>query len=51
MPICITLDVTSIFKVAAYGVSNVTGRNGTKLFIYFYLLITALSDFFFGMIP
>ena len=42
----ITLDVTGILKAAAYGVSNVSGRNGTKLFIYFYLLITALSGFF-----
>lgn len=42
----ITLDVTGILKAAAYWVSNVSGRSGTKLFIYFYLLITALSGFF-----
>jgi Na+/H+ antiporter NhaD/arsenite permease-like protein len=42
----ITLDVTGILKAAAYGVSNISGNNGTKLFIYFYLLITALSGFF-----
>ena len=41
----ITLDMTGIFKAAAYWVSNVSGRSGTKLFIYFYLLITALSLF------
>ena len=42
----ITLDATGILKAAAYGVSNISGNNGTKFFIYFYLLITALSVFF-----
>ncbi|KAK2462781.1 hypothetical protein APHAL10511_005172 [Amanita phalloides] len=42
----ITLDVTGILKAAAYWVSNMSGSNGTKLFIYFYLLITVLSGVF-----
>lgn len=43
----ITLDVTGIFTAAAYWVGNMSGRSGVKLrFIYFYLLITALSCFF-----
>jgi Na+/H+ antiporter NhaD/arsenite permease-like protein len=42
----ITLDITGILKAAAYWVSNMSGRSGTKLFIYLYLLITALSSLF-----
>ncbi|KAF8344918.1 hypothetical protein F5887DRAFT_235583 [Amanita rubescens] len=42
----ITLDLTGIFMAAAYWVGNVSGRSGVKLFIYFYLLTTALSCFF-----
>lgn len=39
----ITLDVTGILKAAAHFVSNVSGRNGIKLYINFYVMVTALS--------
>jgi len=39
----ITLDITGVLKAAAYWVSNKGGSHGYKLFIYFYLMLTALS--------
>ena len=39
----ISLDVTGVLKAAAFWVSNKGGKNGRKLFLYFYLLLTGIS--------
>ncbi|KAF9473383.1 hypothetical protein BDN70DRAFT_885898 [Pholiota conissans] len=39
----ITLDITGILQAAAFWVSNKGGSDGWKLFIYFYMMLTALS--------
>jgi Na+/H+ antiporter NhaD/arsenite permease-like protein len=39
----ITLDTTGILKSAAFWVSNQGGKNGRKLYLYFYLLLTGVS--------
>ncbi|KAK7441988.1 hypothetical protein VKT23_016266 [Stygiomarasmius scandens] len=39
----ITLDVTGILQSAAFWVSNKGGKNGWKLYFYFYVLLTVLS--------
>ncbi|KAF8908208.1 hypothetical protein CPB84DRAFT_1674314 [Gymnopilus junonius] len=39
----ITLDITGILQAAAFWVSNKGGSNGWKLFLYFYMMLTALS--------
>jgi Na+/H+ antiporter NhaD/arsenite permease-like protein len=39
----ITLDITGILEAAAYWVSNKGGRNGWKLYLYFYVMLTLVS--------
>jgi Na+/H+ antiporter NhaD/arsenite permease-like protein len=39
----ITLDITGVLQAAAFWVSNKGGSHGYKLFIYFYMMLTALS--------
>ncbi|KAJ3512651.1 hypothetical protein NLJ89_g3407 [Agrocybe chaxingu] len=39
----ITLDITGVLQAAAFWVSNKGGNNGWKLFLYFYMMLTALS--------
>ncbi|KAN0082756.1 hypothetical protein V8E55_008551 [Tylopilus felleus] len=39
----ITLDITGILEAAAYWVSNKGGRNGWKLYLYFYIMLTLFS--------
>ncbi|KAH9476203.1 hypothetical protein JR316_0011774 [Psilocybe cubensis] len=39
----ITLDITGVLQAAAFWVSNKGGSNGWKLFLYFYMMLTALS--------
>jgi Na+/H+ antiporter NhaD/arsenite permease-like protein len=39
----ITLDVTGVLQAAAFWVSNKGGSHGYRLFIYFYMMLTALS--------
>lgn len=39
----ITLDITGILQAAAFWVRNKGGSHGYKLFIYFYIMLTALS--------
>jgi len=39
----ITLDISGILKSAAFWVSNKGGKNGRKLYLYFYLLLTGVS--------
>lgn len=39
----ITLDITGILQAAAFWVSNKGGRNGWKLYLYFYVMLTILS--------
>ena len=41
----ITLDITGVLQAAAFWVSNKGGSNGWKLFLYFYIMLTALSIF------
>ncbi|KAF9462506.1 hypothetical protein BDZ94DRAFT_720489 [Collybia nuda] len=41
----ITLDITGVLRAAAFWVSNKGGTDGYKLFLYFYMLLTALSVF------
>ncbi|KAJ7198822.1 hypothetical protein GGX14DRAFT_468986 [Mycena pura] len=41
----ITVDITGVLQAAAFWVSNKGGSNGWKLYIYFYLMLTALSVF------
>ncbi|OLL26086.1 Arsenical pump membrane protein, partial [Neolecta irregularis DAH-3] len=42
--LAITLDMTGVLQAAAFYVSNKGGRSGRRLFLYFYLLETALSS-------
>ena len=39
----ITLDITGILRAAAFWVSNKSGANGWKLYLYFYVLFTLVS--------
>ncbi|KAF9037771.1 hypothetical protein BJ165DRAFT_1502908 [Panaeolus papilionaceus] len=39
----ITLDVTGILQASAFWVSNKGGKNGRRLYLYFYILITVIS--------
>ena len=39
----ITLDITGILRAAAFWVSNKSGRNGWKLYLYFYVMLTLIS--------
>jgi len=39
----ISLDITGILRAAAFWVSNKSGRNGWKLYLYFYVLLTLVS--------
>ncbi|KIL59756.1 hypothetical protein M378DRAFT_168894 [Amanita muscaria Koide BX008] len=39
----ITLDVTGVLKAAAHWVSRASGANGLRLYVNFYLMVTALS--------
>lgn len=39
----ITLDITGILQAAAFWVSNKSGRNGWKLYLFFYVMHTLLS--------
>ena len=41
----ITLDISGVLQAAAYWVSNKGGSDGYKLFVYFYMMLTALSVF------
>ncbi|XP_006455270.1 hypothetical protein AGABI2DRAFT_209685 [Agaricus bisporus var. bisporus H97] len=39
----ITLDITGILQAAAFWVSNRGGKNGRKLYLYFYIMLTLIS--------
>ncbi|KAF8431931.1 hypothetical protein L210DRAFT_870999 [Boletus edulis BED1] len=39
----ITLDITGVLEAAAFWVSNKGGRNGWKLYLCFYIMLTLLS--------
>jgi Na+/H+ antiporter NhaD/arsenite permease-like protein len=39
----ITLDVTGILQATAFWISNHGGKNGRKLYFYFYVLLTFVS--------
>lgn len=39
----ITLDITGVLRAAAFWVSNKGGTDGYRLFLYFYMMLTALS--------
>lgn len=41
----ISLDLSGLLEAAAYWVSNQSGSDGRKLFLYFYLLLTVFSIF------
>ncbi|CAG8583726.1 319_t:CDS:2 [Dentiscutata erythropus] len=43
--ICISLDVTGFVEFCAYGFSNKSGKDGRKLFTYFFILFNLMSAF------
>ncbi|KAF0557518.1 arsenical pump membrane protein-domain-containing protein [Gigaspora margarita] len=43
--ICISLDVTGFVECCAYAFSNKSGKDGRKLFTYFYILFNLMSAF------
>ncbi|CAG8445060.1 10884_t:CDS:2 [Acaulospora morrowiae] len=43
--ICVSLDLTGFVEFCAYWFSNKSGKNGKKLFTYFYILFNLMSAF------